>query len=155
MARRANGEGTIFKRADGRWSGEISYRDVDGRTKRRTVYARTQAEVRGKLDSIRERIEAGAPVKDTTMTLAAWLDDWTTKALPASDRKQATVDLYATIARKHLVPALGNRLSTGSAPRTSRYSSWPNGGPVSRHPPCGRSTPSCAVPWTSPSGTDC
>jgi integrase len=43
------------------------------------------------------------------MTLAAWLDDWTAKAPPASDRKQATVDLYATIARKHLVPALGSR----------------------------------------------
>jgi integrase len=109
MAKRANGEGTNFKRADGRWTGEISYRDDDGRTKRRTVYGWTQAEVRGKLDSIRERIEAGAPVKDTTMTLAIWLDDWTTKALPASDRKQSTVDLYATIARKHLIPALGNR----------------------------------------------
>jgi uncharacterized protein (DUF2236 family) len=68
-----------------------------------------QAEVRAKLDEIRERLDAGEPVRDTTMTLAAWLDDWTSKALPASDRKQATVDLYATIARKHLVPALGSR----------------------------------------------
>jgi integrase len=37
------------------------------------------------------------------------LDDWISKALPASDRKQATIDLYATIARRHLVPILGGR----------------------------------------------
>ena len=43
------------------------------------------------------------------MTLAAWLDDWIASSLPASDRKQATIDLYSTIARKHLAPALGGR----------------------------------------------
>jgi hypothetical protein len=42
------------------------------------------------------------------MPLASWLDDWTAKALRASDRRQATVDLYAAIARRHLVPALGS-----------------------------------------------
>jgi integrase len=109
MAKRANGEGSIFRRKDGTWSAEASYRDDDGRHKRRTVYGRTQAEVRAKLDEMRERVDTGAPIKDATMTLAAWLDDWTAKALPASDRKQATVDLYATIAHKHLVPALGSR----------------------------------------------
>jgi integrase len=108
MAKRANGEGSIFRRADGTWSGEVSYRDVTGRSKRRTVYGRTQTEVRAKLDEIRERLAAGAPIKDARMTLAEWLDDWTAKALPASDRKQATVDLYATIARQHVSPVLGS-----------------------------------------------
>lgn len=40
------------------------------------------------------------------MTVAAWLEDSITKALAASDRKQATKDLYATLARTHLVPTL-------------------------------------------------
>jgi integrase len=43
------------------------------------------------------------------MTLSAWLEDWTNKALPASDRKQDTIDLSTAIARKHLVPTLGGR----------------------------------------------
>lgn len=107
MAKRANGEGSVFRRSDGRWSGELSYRDEHGAMKRRTVYGRTQTEVRSKMRVLRERFDAGAPVKDTTTSLSAWLEDWSTKALPASDRKQATIDLYATIARKHLVPALG------------------------------------------------
>ena len=35
------------------------------------------------------------------------LEDWITKSLAASDRKQATKDLYATLARTHLVPTVG------------------------------------------------
>ncbi|SDZ13655.1 integrase [Geodermatophilus africanus] len=41
------------------------------------------------------------------MTVAAWLEDWITKSLAASDRKQATKDLYATLARTHLIPTVG------------------------------------------------
>ena len=108
MAKRGNGEGSIFKRANGRWYSALTYRDDFGEVRRREVSGRTQAEVRAKLRELRERVEAGAPVKDASITMAAWLEDWTTKALPASDRKQATIDLYATIARSHLVPKLGS-----------------------------------------------
>jgi len=107
VARRANGEGSIFRRKDGTWSAELSYRDDYGTLKRRTVYGRTQAEVRAKFRDARERIESGAPVKDASMTVAAWLEDWITKSLAASDRKQATKDLYATLARTHLAPTVG------------------------------------------------
>jgi len=102
VGKRANGEGSVFKRSDGRWSAEISYRDEHGTSKRRTVYGATQAEVLTKQKALRERLDAGAPVKDTAMTLAGWLDDWIASSLPASDRKQATIDLYSTVARKHL-----------------------------------------------------
>ena len=108
MTKRANGEGSIFRRANGSWSGEISYRDADGNSKRRTVYGKTQAEVRAKLKEARERLDAGAPVRDTAMSLAVWLEEWIGKALAASDRKQATKDLYAVVARKRLVPTLGD-----------------------------------------------
>ena len=107
VARRANGEGSIFRRKDGTWSAELSYRDEYGTLKRRTVYGKTQAEVRAKFRDARERIDSGAPVEDASMTVAAWLEDWITKSLAASDRKQATKDLYATLARTHLVPTVG------------------------------------------------
>src|SRR3954451_1302372 len=84
-----------------------SYRDDFGEVKRREVSGRTQAEVRARLREIRGRVEAGAPVKDAATTVGAWLDDCTTKALPASERKQATIDLYKTIARHHLAPKPG------------------------------------------------
>ena len=107
MTKRANGEGSTFRRKDGSWSGELSYRDLNGEPKRRTVYGKTQTEVRTKLREARRRLEAGAPVKDATMPLGAWIEEWIGKALEASDRKQATKVLYAGIARSHLVPFLG------------------------------------------------
>jgi len=109
MAKRANGEGTVFRRGDGTWSAALTYQDADGRTRRHTVYGRTQTEVRTKLRAAQERRDAGAPIKDATTTLGAWLEEWIAKSLPASDRKQATVDLYIRIARTHLVPTLGTR----------------------------------------------
>jgi integrase len=109
MVKRANGEGSVYKRPDGTWSGQVSHRDTGGRLRRWTVYGKTQAEARRKMAEVERRLEAGAPVRDSTMTLAAWLADWTTTALPASSRKQATVDLYASVTRRHLVPALGRR----------------------------------------------
>ena len=107
VARRANGEGSVFRRKDGSWSAELSYRDDHGTFRRRTVYGRTQAAVRAKLRDARERIESGAPVKDASVTVAALLEDWSTKTLTAIYRKQATKDLYANIARTHLVPTVG------------------------------------------------
>ena len=108
MSKRANGEGSIFRRADGKWSVALSYRDEHGQSKRRTLYGRKQAEVRTKLPEARQRVEAGAPVRDASITLAARLQDRTAKALEVSDRKRATKDLYATVARKHLAPTLGH-----------------------------------------------
>jgi hypothetical protein len=44
MARRANGEGTIFQRKDGRWVGEAFVLLPNGVRDRRTVYGKTRAE---------------------------------------------------------------------------------------------------------------
>ena len=73
MARRANGEGSVFRRKDGTWPAELSYRNDYGTLRRKTVYGRTQAEVRVKLRDARERIESGAPVKDASVTVTGWL----------------------------------------------------------------------------------
>ena len=55
MAKRANGEGTIFKRnADGFWIGRIV---VAG--KRRQVAGKTQGEVRQRLQELRKAADAG------------------------------------------------------------------------------------------------
>lgn len=108
MTKRANGEGSIFRRPNGAWAGALTYVDPDGRGRRRTVYGRTQGEVRDKLRQARGRADAGQPVRDASITLGAWLDRWIGQALEVSDRKRATKDLYATLARKHLAPALGH-----------------------------------------------
>ena len=52
--------------------------------------------------ALRSRVDAGAPVRDTTATVAEWLARWRATTLAASDRKPATKSLYAALSRKHL-----------------------------------------------------
>ncbi|OBG91255.1 integrase [Mycobacterium sp. E136] len=106
MAKNANGEGSIHKRMrDGKvlcYQGAISYAADDGSTKRHTVYGRTRQDVRDKLRQARERLDAGAPVRDATRTVADWLAQWRATTLAASNRKEATRELYANLSRCHL-----------------------------------------------------
>lgn len=100
--KRANGEGTLGQRKDGRWEGRLSYLDDTGRSRRLTVYGATQKEARTKLRAAQDRVEAGAPPKDASTTVGAYVEHWIGSALAASDRKDSTKELYAMLARKHL-----------------------------------------------------
>lgn len=108
MGKNANGEGSIYKRTrDGRVTGYVAaltYADADGRTQRIRVYGPTRADAREKLKKARERIESGAPARDATMPVGAWLAHWRATTLAASDRKQATRALYENLSRLHLEP---------------------------------------------------
>jgi integrase len=105
--RRANGEGSIYRRAsDGRWVGALTYVDDTGRRRQRVIASgRRRAEVAGKVEQARQRLAADEPVKDARVTMAVFVDDWIRKALPASNRKPTTQANYATIARTHVSPA--------------------------------------------------
>ena len=101
--RRGNGEGSIYRRPDGSYEGKVSVTDpVNGTRKRVSVYAETAPAVRAKMRALRSRVDAGAPVRDTTATVAEWLARWRATTLAASDRKPATKSLYAALSRKHL-----------------------------------------------------
>jgi integrase len=104
--RRQNGEGSISQRKSGTWQARISYDDpVTGQSKRTSVDAPTAAAVRIKMKEVRERLEAGAPVKDSARTVGDWLNRWCETTLAVSKRKAATKSLYATLAKKHLMAA--------------------------------------------------
>lgn len=109
MTKNANGEGSIYKRMrDGKllgYGGAVTYEDADGRTRRHTVYGRTRADVREKLGKVRERLEAGGPPKDASVTVGAWMARWRCTTLAASDRKDSTRELYDNLSRRHLEPA--------------------------------------------------
>ena len=109
MPKNANGEGSIYKRMrDGkviRYEGAVTYIGDDGKTNRHTVYGRTRQDVRDKLRKARERLDAGAPVKDATRSVGDWLAQWRVTTLAVSDRKPATREMYGHLCRKHLEPA--------------------------------------------------
>jgi len=103
MARRANGEGSITKRADGRWAARYWYTDpVTGEEKRSYSYGKTRAEAREKMRARQERTTAGQPVADSTMLLGDFVSRWIMTTLRASDRKDSTKATYATLARGYL-----------------------------------------------------
>ncbi|WP_235852864.1 tyrosine-type recombinase/integrase [Mycobacterium interjectum] len=76
-----------------------------GRRKSQSFYGPTAEAVRAKLDTARDRVKVEAPLRDSTMRLADWIEHWSETTLEASDRKESTKALYKALARKHLVAA--------------------------------------------------
>ncbi len=106
MAKRANGEGNVSRRADGRWEAKMTYIDPDtGQRRRVSFYARTAKAARAEMKKARERLDAGAPVKDATVTVGQWLTRWRATTLAVSDRAESTRTLYAMLSRCYLEPA--------------------------------------------------
>jgi integrase len=106
MGKRANGEGNVYRRANGMWEARITHVDPDtGQRKRRSFYGPTAASVRVKLKEARKRIDDGAPVVDAKQSVASWLAHWRATTLAASSRAASTKAQYADLSRKHLQPA--------------------------------------------------
>jgi len=75
--RRGNGEGTIVRRPDGRWMGQITLgRGPDGRLKRLTVYGRTRQEVAAKLAELAAAHHKGLLPSPEAITLREWALRW-------------------------------------------------------------------------------
>ncbi|WP_240431372.1 site-specific integrase [Mycobacterium kyogaense] len=84
----------------------MAYTDHEtGRVKRVSFYGATARAARAEMKKGRERLDAGAPVKDASSTVADWLAHWRATTLAASDRKETTRALYESLSRRHLEPA--------------------------------------------------
>ena len=105
MTKRANGEGNVYQRANGTWEARFSCLDDTGQRRRVSFYGHTAKALRDKMNAARERLDAGAPVKDATRSVGDWLAHWRVTSLAASDRKESMRALYANLSRCHLEPA--------------------------------------------------
>lgn len=76
--RRANGEGSIRKRADGRWEGRytVGYDPETGKQKFKNVLGKTQTEVKEKLKAAIEETKDLDISRADQFTLAEWLRYW-------------------------------------------------------------------------------
>ena len=98
--RRANGEGSIRKRNDGSWEARIL---INGKS--RSIYGRTQSDVRKKLTEVRNDLDNDEYLEPNDTTLKEWLELWQDEYL--EDVKQSTADRYKSCIRIHIIPALG------------------------------------------------
>lgn len=75
MGKRSNGEGTIYKRPDGRWCAQYIIM-VNGKDKRKTVYGKTQKEVKEKLKALKSDNLTEPEPHNSEYTLASWMRQW-------------------------------------------------------------------------------
>ena len=108
MAKRGNGEGSIYQRKDGKWMGSITTgRDKNGKTNRKTVYGKTKQEVVKKMDSVKHELNTGKYVEPDKMTVKEWLLYWL-KAYKKVKVKPRTYDSYESLSVKSIIPYIGN-----------------------------------------------
>lgn len=106
--RGAQGGGSIRKRSDGRWEGRYSL-GTDSKTGKqiqKSVYGKTQKEVRQKLSQIVTEIDEGTYVAPTSMKLGEWLDIWLKDY--TGNVKPATFGAYSQHVRVNIKPHLGD-----------------------------------------------
>jgi integrase len=103
MAMRGHGEGSIYKRKDGRWAASIT---MEGR-KRKTFYGKTRKEVQEQLNTALHQQQQGTlvttPQQKVEQFLAHWLED-----VHKHSVRPRTYERYEGMIRLHLVPGLGH-----------------------------------------------
>lgn len=109
MAKRGNGEGSIYKRNDGRWMGSLSVKDKNNNSTRKTVYGKTKSEVISKMDLLKHDIRTGSYVEPDKITVAEWLKTWL-EVYKKKTIKPRTYDSYETIINVSINPNIGNVL---------------------------------------------
>jgi integrase len=101
LHRRANGEGTIYPRKDGRW--EAAYFSANG--KRRRLLRGTQAEARHALTAALKLRDEGQAAPTGRVTVADFLQAWLPGMRPRI--RYSTWRRYGQLIERHIVPALG------------------------------------------------
>lgn len=108
----AKGGGTIRKRSDGRWEARYTL-GIDPKTGKqiqKSVYGKTQKEVRQKLTAITAEIDDGTYIPPDKTTVEQWLNIWLKEYM--GDKKYGTVRNYKNACKYHIIPYIGQyRLS--------------------------------------------
>jgi integrase len=104
--RRANGEGTIYRRKDGRYEAAAYFQTTSGQRKRIRVYGKSHAEVHRKIIDAQILARSGMPVPSHTTRIDAYLDYWLENIVHPG-RRLTTYLQYETVCRLYLKPGVG------------------------------------------------
>jgi integrase len=101
MSKRSHGEGTLYQRKDGRWEASLQVNGV-----RRTVYGKSEREVRTKLRDLQREVDTVGGLSDpgrhtVNDLLDAWLDS-------APNLKPSTISKYRWFLDTCVRPTLGD-----------------------------------------------
>ena len=106
--RRANGEGSIRKRADGRWEGRyVAGHDANGKAIRKNVLGKSQAEVREKLQRAIIETRGLDVARSDEFTVETWAKTWF-EIYAKPNIRPSTADYYKRFIDSYIVPQLGD-----------------------------------------------
>lgn len=107
--KRANGEGNIRKRKDGRWEGRytVGYHPETGKRIIKNVLGKTQAEVKAKLKKAIEDAQGIDVAHADNYTVGTWLRSWYDLYAQPNIRT-ATADKYQLFIEEYVTPKVGH-----------------------------------------------
>ena len=107
--KRANGEGNIRKRSDGRWEGRYTagYNSETGKRIIKNVLGKTQAECKAKLAAAMEAAKGVDISRADEYTVATWLRSWY-DIYAKPNVRVATADRYRLMIEQYTIPCIGS-----------------------------------------------
>ncbi|HEX6685789.1 MAG TPA: site-specific integrase [Candidatus Limnocylindrales bacterium] len=108
---RANGDGTVYQRKDGRWEA-AGYVLAQGNTRRRVrVYGTNRSEALAKLTEKIAASNRGLPLPSAQGSLSAYLTHWL-ENIAVHHLRENTHTRYAACVDRYLIPGLGKKKLT-------------------------------------------
>lgn len=106
--RKVNGEGTVYRRRDGRWEAAAYVLTTAGTRQRVRVYGQTRTDAFDKLTELLAQDRRGVPQAVGSQQVGEYLEYWLQHVV--RDRvRPLTYRSYAMYVREHLVPGLGHK----------------------------------------------
>lgn len=103
MAKRGNGEGSIYKRkSDGRWVGSITLPDGT----RKVFYGKKQSEVVAKIDDALHDLRRGMLAIGPNITVQEYMEQWL-EDIHKSTVKLSSYKTYRGLLDRYIIPGLG------------------------------------------------
>ena len=107
MRRRTKGSGSIFKRGDGRWAGEVTVTKANGDSKRVYVSGKNRDVVRAKMQELQAKEKQQIPYSEKEWTVGEYLDYWIDE-VQSKRIRETTLSLYKLIIKNYIKPTLGS-----------------------------------------------
>ena len=123
--KRANGEGSIRKRSDGRWEGRYTagYHPETGKRIIKNVLGKTQAECKAKLSAALESVKGIDVSRADEYTVATWLRSWY-DIYAKPNIRVATADRYHLMVEQYTIPRIGNTPTPQGRSRMKLHKRW-------------------------------